>query len=819
MRPARHPTPCHFFARGNCLRGETCWFAHESHSTFNGAPAPDTSTGESSRRSVDHSLDDTGYTQSIQAVLEHPLWHAEVTSVSQSTADTVLEVAFPPSDPDFPFDLSYVRLEFTIPAARPFTPTQFRILNDDIPMGVARNLECALEKHCQQHEAGGIRPVALIEWLDSQLEILLQQTPASTVRFVSFGSTKHSNEEKKAEPVKPPCTVPPATTSSLPSSTPSVDNEKVGPADPCRELELRQLERRFRTSFEWITPVTASQTQLQFVLNVTDPDFPLKNRELSIHLTVPHGYPQEPAVLDIRPNLQQRDRFSPARIRTIQQAFTEHKRTFPKKSLLHQLNWLDRNLCELLKRDIPAMGQKAPQSKPSLSTSTSQQTTLPPGPVDPNMTANVTNEFSDLTLQHRPTGTYPNAKYDRDSSSDEPPSHSTGPPPPDVASSTQTQWTPPTSKGIQMRFSTLTLTGSDLGFVTQLSLMVSCQRCRTSCAVSAIPPTFERTFTPTAEGQFMAPSTHPEVNHSSEIVGSSSSTADIGGVLDAQDHQKWVECSGCHQSLGVRFRPDLFHAHSTSLGYLDCANCVPLDVLPSSYHLVCDRCSVEVRPPQDTPILNVDPIPAATTTAPLHSAASAGSHRAGKTHPLGALAVSMPTNLHCIACYNRLHISLGPVQFVRISPGWALTSPDVGLLAIGKGKNKKGHSKEKLGIVPGQPLPDKGSCKHFKKSFRWFRFPCCGKVYPCGDCHDEKEDHINEMAKRIICGFCSREQPFRSQAVECAHCGAKYVKHLEGRAFWEGGQGVRDKSKMSRKDTKKYQGMSKSLSKKAIKKA
>lgn len=39
------------------------------------------------------------------------------------------------------------------------------------------------------------------------------------------------------------------------------------------------------------------------------------------------------------------------------------------------------------------------------------------------------------------------------------------------------------------------------------------------------------------------------------------------------------------------------------------------------------------------------------------------------------------------------------------------------------------------------------------------RFPCCGKLYPCDKCHDEKEvDHEMELANRMLCGFCSKEQ-------------------------------------------------------------
>ena len=40
-----------------------------------------------------------------------------------------------------------------------------------------------------------------------------------------------------------------------------------------------------------------------------------------------------------------------------------------------------------------------------------------------------------------------------------------------------------------------------------------------------------------------------------------------------------------------------------------------------------------------------------------------------------------------------------------------------------------------------------------------FRFPCCGKCYPCDVCHDDNEgDHQMKYANRMICGFCCKEQ-------------------------------------------------------------
>ena len=46
----------------------------------------------------------------------------------------------------------------------------------------------------------------------------------------------------------------------------------------------------------------------------------------------------------------------------------------------------------------------------------------------------------------------------------------------------------------------------------------------------------------------------------------------------------------------------------------------------------------------------------------------------------------------------------------------------------------------------GQPLIKNGACRHYKSSYRYFRFPCCGKAYPCDNCHnDEEREHDMEV--------------------------------------------------------------------------
>ncbi len=98
----------------------------------------------------------------------------------------------------------------------------------------------------------------------------------------------------------------------------------------------------------------------------------------------------------------------------------------------------------------------------------------------------------------------------------------------------------------------------------------------------------------------------------------------------------------------------------------------------------------------------------------------------------------------------------------------------------------------------GEELPNKGSCKHYKKSFRWFRFSCCNSLYPCDKCHDESLDHKSEEAKRMVCGLCSKEQSIKR------NCDCGMTIDQKHKQYWEGGKGNRNKATMSKKDSKKY---------------
>lgn len=118
---------------------------------------------------------------------------------------------------------------------------------------------------------------------------------------------------------------------------------------------------------------------------------------------------------------------------------------------------------------------------------------------------------------------------------------------------------------------------------------------------------------------------------------------------------------------------------------------------------------------------------------------------------------------------------------------------------------------------PGKSLSLKGSCIHFKNSHRWFRFPCCNRIYPCPVCHSLNEEHDVKFALTCICGNCSYEQ--LQDNTKCDNCSSYLSDKFKPKSlFWEGGKGQEDKSKMSKNDNHKFTGINKTISRKRLEK-
>lgn len=226
------------------------------------------------------------------------------------------------------------------------------------------------------------------------------------------------------------------------------------------------------------------------------------------------------------------------------------------------------------------------------------------------------------------------------------------------------------------------------------------------------------------------------------------------GNLKPHTPKTTESCRKCATSFSLTFRPELVHAHATRAGFVDAVGCTLADMLPSTFVPTCGTCS----------------------TAPAQGLVCVR----GDT-----------TNNVCRECHARFTFKIPEVKFLAYTPGSGVLPPTTG----------PRRKQERLGLHAGEPLPGRGACTHYRKSYRWFRFSCCSKVYACDRCHDEEENHLNEWANRMICGYCSREQNYAVS--NCGFCGRSVVGR-KGRGFWEGGKGTRDRKLMSRKDPRKF---------------
>ncbi|KAJ3009341.1 hypothetical protein HKX48_008026 [Thoreauomyces humboldtii] len=237
---------------------------------------------------------------------------------------------------------------------------------------------------------------------------------------------------------------------------------------------------------------------------------------------------------------------------------------------------------------------------------------------------------------------------------------------------------------------------------------------------------------------------------------------------------RWVTCLQCGMALGIRFRSSPLHSTSLSIGYLDLEQCSAQDLLPSNYVATCDQC-FKVQ---------------------------------SSAHAFKSVIRGYPITMTCIAgCHAKMTLRLEDARFVNLAP--------TGLHNSGLTLKKRKKPRDDFTLVVGTPLPKNGICRHYKHSYRYFRFPCCGKLYPCDVCHQDEVAGGHEMtwANRVVCGFCSREANFQSTVTTCA-CGKDLVRVKHKGGFWEGGKGTRNRNKMSRNDPRKFAGLSKTASQK-----
>ena len=229
-------------------------------------------------------------------------------------------------------------------------------------------------------------------------------------------------------------------------------------------------------------------------------------------------------------------------------------------------------------------------------------------------------------------------------------------------------------------------------------------------------------------------------------------------------------CKACSSAHRVVYQPNTLHNQTEILGYIQTQNCVVFDYLPSDFIISCIECA------ENSFIPTVE--------------------------------IGSPYEVACNACHKHLKLEFGGVDFFDVVDGTQLS------LGNEKKKSKKKSTKGKVtGLRRGQPLPGKGTCVHYRKSFRWFRFPCCKQLYPCDICHENSKDcsSVGVWATRIVCGACSCEQAMTNKT--CTKCGFSFGPRRT--SFWEGGKGNRNFATLSNQDKRKFRGKNKTRSKKS----
>ena len=251
----------------------------------------------------------------------------------------------------------------------------------------------------------------------------------------------------------------------------------------------------------------------------------------------------------------------------------------------------------------------------------------------------------------------------------------------------------------------------------------------------------------------------------------------LGGLsADEATRKSW--CDNCGGLLAATLRPCLLVPPASIVGHIDVSGCHVMDVPRLSVLMSCGKCYAEL------------PLP------PLQR---------GRTVQSG-----------CRACHAPLSLKMNSVQVEKFGGGGLARGgggadddddDDEMEALLKKMRKKNGDQLKLLGLVIGKPLPQKGACKHYQHSYRWLRFPCCARAYPCAVCHEQSDcpaAGLGAWANRMLCGKCSREMPYSDQP--CDHCGNTFTK--PGGAHWSGGAGCRDQMRLDAKDSRKYKGAS-----------
>ena len=331
----------------------------------------------------------------------------------------------------------------------------------------------------------------------------------------------------------------------------------------------------------------------------------------------------------------------------------------------------------------------------------------------------------------------------------------------------------PDRVGYEVLLERLSIVGMGTVASSRVLVLAQCERCATCLSASLQGAAFRKPGAAAAATAATAPASA------------------ASGALDELAFKQW--CAKCSLLLSLSFRPTLVHEGSPSLGFVDTTHCAVTSLLQTSLLATCLEC--------------------------------------GAVAETGRFVAPATWEASCRSCFLRMrldarvaHVELAAAAAVAAGGGGG-GGGDGGGGGSGSGgggaTTLSGGAAAVVGartpISAGRPLPERGTCAHYRHSYRWLRFPCCDAAFPCDECHDAVAGHEHAWAKRQICGHCSREQPFSNEP--CVSCGGAVRRGHGGGGggarHWEGGAGERNRELLSKSDAKKFRGLLKTKSAKA----
>ncbi|KAG2175540.1 hypothetical protein INT43_001187 [Umbelopsis isabellina] len=713
----RFPPPCRFYSKGTCRAGESCLFAHilqatpmrsESNLQKNGQSDAHSRTdhiaGVTARRSSTVRGRDAEFITTQMSQLSQ-LEHRYKSSFSRwrdAQGNTVVQIALV-LPADFTYDLSSLIVHIVVSNNYPQCAATIKVQNTNIPKGFAINLERAFNERMEGQLAGNY-PTLLerLDWFENNMEQLLSQPPTTTMRFVRNNSIHPVTSTNSIEPL-PKTRAKPSDERKQTPSQKRYTFEQLEKAKIAKDRHLKQLETRFPDSYR-VLKSNKEKIEIYLEIKLTDPEFGFRDifgDSMDLNIIVPDVYPLEPCQMEIIS-----DKLEDWRLLNIAHGFQRHVTEAP-SSLFQHLNWLVRNLSDLMKEPPRRASIQSSQVQSSISLPISKPKVgaglVPDDAIIKPKKVVITNsaEFYPPALVEQ----FSKQRLDEhiNASTSESSASSSDSEPISFSSKSSN---PRGRGGIELRHPDVSLENIALLQLDSLNISVKCTRCRSKFSIMDLDV---------------------------EILDKSS---DEASATNPQMGERWLACPTCTQILGIKIFPGMHaadlityyvHENSPMLGLLQTAKCVPIAMLPSRYLAICARCDSNCQ------------------------------------NRIIVASFGQKVTVACRSCHVPLSLDVQKCKMIRIG---ALASDwlQADEYEISKLQKKGLQEKSVNKISLGQLTYNQGPTKYgYLQAFSWMRFECCNRVYACDKCHDEAESHIYE-----ICGYCSKEQPYHQQ--RCMGC-------------------------------------------------